>query len=506
MRTKSSIAPALIVVAVGSFIAPGLMAQNAPTVGDVTISSASPATNMNTGTAAQTLSIAPGNAGLVQFDLTDFSPSTTVSVAYLRVYANRVTTGGTLNFTVVTSPWNENTVTFATQPSTAGSPFASVGVSTANSFALVNVTAQVQSWIANPATNFGLEITGSGSTSVLLDTKENTATSHPAELIITVVGAPGPTGSTGPTGPIGPAGPTGPQGNAGPAGVTGPTGPTGATGPVGPTGNTGATGPTGPTGPTGATGTTGSAGSAGAAGVTGPKGPTGPVGPTGPTGATGAVGPVGNTGATGPTGPTGPTGSTGATGPTGGQGSPGAVGATGPAGATGPTGPTGPQGLPGNTGPAGPTGATGPQGANGPTGNVFSNTTIATGTISDTDTHMYYFVNNSGGTINSAGTGTSNGNPQTITLPHATTAGRVVFLIATCRTVSNTGACNNIADANRQPIITSQITANVQSGDTIITTFSGAQTPSATQAKAANFILALFSDGNHHWYVFDLTE
>jgi len=161
-------------------------------------------------------------------------------------------------------------------------------------------------------------------------------------------------------------------------------------------------------------------------------------------------------------------------------------------------GPTGPTGATGSIGP------TGSQGANGPTGNVFSTQTtpLMTGAIiADGDTHMYYLVNNSGGTQNNT-THTSTGNPQTIILPHATTAGRVVILVATCRTVSTSNACNVATDPNSQPISGAQIFANVQSGDTIVLN-NGSETPSAVQAAAEEFTLTLFTDGNHHWYVFD---
>ena len=130
-------------------------------------------------------------------------------------------------------------------------------------------------------------------------------------------------------------------------------------------------------------------------------------------------------------------------------------------------------------------------------------TALSTGaTISDTDTHMYYLVDNSGGTQNSAGSGASSGKPATITLPHATTPGRVVVLIATCRTVSTANTCNIATDGNSQSIDGEQIIANVQSGDTIISLGTDS-TPSSTQAKASQFTLSLFTDGNHHWYVFD---
>ncbi len=130
-------------------------------------------------------------------------------------------------------------------------------------------------------------------------------------------------------------------------------------------------------------------------------------------------------------------------------------------------------------------------GANGPSGSVFSlNTTATRGTtISDTDTHMFYLVDNSGGTRNSAGGGVSNGNPQTFTLPHANVPGRVVVLIATCRNRNSSNVCNDPTDPNTEVINGSQIIANTQSGDTIVTN-----------------ILALFTDGNHHWYAFDMAN
>jgi hypothetical protein len=506
MRIKSSIGPAGVLL-LANFLVPGLFAQNATLTGDATISSSGPVANFGSTT---TLNIATGNAGLVQFDLSAYSPSAVVSAAYLQVYADQVNSGGTLNFTLVTSPWTENAVTFSTQPTTAGSPFTFIGVSTANSVVLVDVTSQVQAWIANPATNFGLEITGTGGTAILLDTKENTATSHPAQLIIATASAPGPAGATGATGS------SGPTGASGAAGSNGPQGPAGGTGPSGPTGAPGATGPTGYSGvmiqgPTGATGPSGPVGATGATGASGPQGPTGSTGSAGPTGAAGPSGTVGNTGPSGSTGPGGPAGATGPAGVTGNAGAQGATGSnglTGPTGSTGPAGAQGPNGLQGTTGVTGSQGPTGSQGTNGPTSDVFNfNTTALAGgaTISDTDTNIYHLVNNSGGTQGSGGTGQTIGKSVTITLPNATIAGRVVVLIATCRTISSANACNVVTDGNSEPIAASQITANIQGSDTILSLDNGA-TPSTTQAKAQDFTLSLVSDGNHHWYVFDSNE
>lgn len=361
---------AQVFLAAGSFAVPALWAVDTPLTGDTYISAGTPASNFGTATS---LMIAPGNAGLVQFDLTQIPGSANVTSAYLIVYANKVSTGGTLNFAAVTSAWTESGATASASP-TVGPVFASTTASIGNAFLLVDVTSQVQGWLANPATNFGIEITGVSGTTVQLDTKENIATSHPAQLALTIVGPAGPTGATGATGLPGNQGLAGPAGPTGAAGATGPTGPTGATGAIGATGAAGAQGATGLSGPAGATG------------------PTGAVGPSGPAGATGATGLAGAAGAKGITGPAGPSGAQGAT------------------------------GAQGSAGPVGPTGASG---ANGPSGNKFNmlTTPLNSGTvIADTDHFLYYLVNNLAGTSTTS-------NLASITLPHAT-AGKMVVLIA----------------------------------------------------------------------------
>lgn len=361
MNTRPLVIPVLVVAA--SVLLPSLQAADARLAGDTYISSASAASNFGTAT---NLVVAPGNAALIQFDLSQVPASANVASAYLVVYVNKVSPGGTLNFATVTAGWSELGVTFNTQP-TVGATFASASASVGNTFVLVDVTSVVQSWLATPATNFGIEITGA---SVQIDSKENLSTSHPASLQLTITG---------------PAGATGASGAIGPPGATGPTGPAGATGAAGPQGATGPTGPFGPTGPSGAIG---------AQGLAGPVGPTGPTGPVGATGATGTAGAAGLAGFQGPSGPRGPTGP---------------AGVQGGAGATGPTGPFG---------PAGPVGASG---ANGPTSNKFNMdpTPRTTGyTIPDTDQFLFYLINN-----------TASAN-ATINLPHATVAGKMVILIA----------------------------------------------------------------------------
>lgn len=301
--------------------------------------------------------------GLLRFDLPGGVNPSDVSVATLRVFVGTVGSPGQISVYAAGSAWSESTVTGVTAP-VPGTPVAlGVPIVATKSFVVIDVTAQVKSWLSGGG-NFGFLLTPAlAGTSIFLDSKENTSTSQVAQLDIQLIA---PAGPAGPTGPTGPAGPTGSAGAAGPSGPTGPIGPTGPAGPTGAVGAAGAAGPTGITGPTGPFGVTGPAGPTGVAGIAGPSGPTGITGPTGargPSGATGAAGAAGAAGVAGPTGPAGPTGVTGATGAFGIAGAAGPTGPTGVSGPTGITGATGAFGIAGVAGPTGPTGSTGPAGS-----------------------------------------------------------------------------------------------------------------------------------------------
>jgi hypothetical protein len=344
-----------------------LSAETAPLVGDAHIN---PGSGLNFG-ALPTLNVGGANSsqGLLLFDLSHVSGTgPTLAWARLRIYVNSVSVAGAVDLSAANTAWTESSVS-GTSGISAGAPVqAGIAVSAPQSYITLDVTNQVRSWL-NGAPNNGFFLAANGGTSVFLDSKESTSTSHPATLEVVFSGAPGSAGAVGPTGP------------------TGPTGITGSTGPTGPTGPTGAVGPTGASGPAGATGV---AGITGATGATGPAGDPGPAGPTGAIGVAGVQGPRGATGAAGPTG---------------------AAGATGAVGVTGVTGAAG---------------ATGPSGAAGPTGAAFSNadsvdaTTLVNGnTISGATTSFVFFVNNSAGAA-------------TITLPLANTlAGKQIRIQAT---------------------------------------------------------------------------
>jgi hypothetical protein len=320
-------------------------AQDARLTADTYVSSTAPAANYGS---APFMSVSSTNSALVAFDLSTFSTSTTIGKAYLRLYVNSAPTPGILSFALATQSWapNENTVTYNTRPA-IGSVFTTATASAGASFVLVDVTTQVQGWIATPGSNNGIEITASGSTSVNLDTKESPYTSHVAGLSITAAGAGGSTGATGATGPTGAAATiavlntlTGAPGSLAAVGASGTTGAVALTftvpqGPTGPSGPSGAAGPTGAgtvgaAGPTGATGAAGTAATIGVGTVnTGVAGSSAtvtnagtssaaifnfsiPKGATGATGATGAAGATGSNGSQGPTGAAGAQGATGA--------------------------------------------------------------------------------------------------------------------------------------------------------------------------------------------------
>jgi hypothetical protein len=211
-------------------------------VGDASVNTARPSTNFG---ALSNLYVGNGNTALLQFDLTTLPTGLTsgqIAHATLTVFVNRVNGIGLVTLAPATSAWSESAVTSATAPS-LGATAGMFTASTAGQYITLDVTSLVQGWITTPATNFGLALS-SGTANLLLDSKENDETAHPATLDITITS----TGATGPQGPIGPQGMPG---------IPGPPGTPGFPGPIGPPGLNGIPGPIGPVGPIGPTGATG---------------------------------------------------------------------------------------------------------------------------------------------------------------------------------------------------------------------------------------------------------
>jgi hypothetical protein len=358
-------------------------------IGDASVSTALPTTNFGS---LSNLYVGNGNTAFLQFDLSKLPAGTTssqIARATLTVFVNRVNDMGSVTLSPATSAWTESGVT-SSAPPTIGAPADTFMASIAGQYVTLDVTSLVQGWVTTSATNFGFALTSTAA-NLLLDSKENDETAHPASLDITIT-------SQGATGPQGPQGPQGIPG-IGTPGMPGTPGIPGAPGPVGPIGLTGAPGATGATGATGTLGAvtnwnastiytigqvvycgvscTGSgngssfiaiagsfnitpgtdstmwqliaqAGATGATGVTGAQGSQGPFGPPGPQGPIGPMGLPGSIGIgiAGPPGPIGPQGPIGLPGPIG-------IGVSGPPGPGGPAGPIGPAGPAGPEGPAG---------------------------------------------------------------------------------------------------------------------------------------------------------
>ena len=260
MRLKRAL-PLLAVAACG--LSHAIFAQTGTLTADTAVTTANPSTNYGT---LSNLYINGASTALLRFDLGTLPAGTTamqISRATLRVFVNRVNTPGVITVSALKAAWAENAVTAQTLPAT-GSAVEVFAVTDEGQFVTVDVTSLVQAWITAPANNFGMALTTSAA-DMVLDSKENDTTAHPAQLEIALA-----SGTVGPAGPQGPKGDTGPQG---PKGDTGPAGPAGgATGPQGPIG------PQGPAGPQGATGATGVAGATGATGPQGPKGDKGDPG------------------------------------------------------------------------------------------------------------------------------------------------------------------------------------------------------------------------------------
>ena len=235
---------AVILFAAVMWFPNGAGAQDGRLTNDARVSSTQPSTNFGSGA---NLDVQTGtDRSFVKFNLSTLPAGTTgnsVAKATLRLWVNTVTASGSMNIVRVTGAWAEDTITNATAPSLGSNEATGVPVTDANSFVTVDVTALVKDWLNGVLANNGIALVGNAAgTSVRFDSKENTLTSHEAELEITLTGPPGPQGPAGPQGipgpqgVQGPAGPQGPQGNAGAPGSQGPTGPAGPQGPQGPTG------------------------------------------------------------------------------------------------------------------------------------------------------------------------------------------------------------------------------------------------------------------------------
>ena len=160
-------------------------------LGDSYINTAAPTTNYGTATlldvngAKQTT--------YIQFNLASIPATASVSQATLKLYVNAVTTAGSFNVDYVNGAWSEGTIDSSNAPPLGAAIASNVSVTTAdkNQYILVNVTSAVQAWLNGSETNNGVALVANSTFNATFDSKENTTTSHPAELDIAFAGGSG---------------------------------------------------------------------------------------------------------------------------------------------------------------------------------------------------------------------------------------------------------------------------------------------------------------------------
>jgi hypothetical protein len=129
----------------------------------------------------------------IQFNLASIPSTAILSQATLKMYVNSVTTAGSFNVDYVNGTWSENTIDARNAPALGAAIASNVNVTTAdkNQYILINVTSAVQAWLNGSETNNGVALVANSSFNATFDSKENTTTSHPAELDIAFAGGDG---------------------------------------------------------------------------------------------------------------------------------------------------------------------------------------------------------------------------------------------------------------------------------------------------------------------------
>ncbi|MGA8301368.1 MAG: DNRLRE domain-containing protein [Terriglobales bacterium] len=129
----------------------------------------------------------------IQFNLGSIPATASVSQATLKLYVNSVTAAGSFNVDYVNAAWSEGKIDASNAPPLGAAIASNISVTTAdkNQYILVNVTSAVQAWLNGSETNNGLALVANSSFNAAFDSKENTTTSHPAELDIAFAGGDG---------------------------------------------------------------------------------------------------------------------------------------------------------------------------------------------------------------------------------------------------------------------------------------------------------------------------
>ena len=138
--------------------------------------------------AAGNLSTVQNRPSFVRFDLGTLTQtsSTTINRARLILFVQKVIKPGSVTLHAVTSDWSEFVQAATPRPTIDSEPLATIAVSseTNKQFVTVDVTTQVQEWLAAPETDFGFSMASDGAASIILGAKEGPGSGYPAVLEI----------------------------------------------------------------------------------------------------------------------------------------------------------------------------------------------------------------------------------------------------------------------------------------------------------------------------------
>jgi hypothetical protein len=162
--------------------------------GDAYTSTAAPTKNYGAATLLDVDSAS--QTTYIQFNLSSIPAGYTgaaITQATLKLYVNAVTTAGSFNVDYVNGTWSESTIDASNAPALGNTIAASVplDIASKNQYILINITPAVQAWLSGIEPNDGVALVANSPLNASFDSKENTTTSHPAELDIVFAGGGG---------------------------------------------------------------------------------------------------------------------------------------------------------------------------------------------------------------------------------------------------------------------------------------------------------------------------
>jgi hypothetical protein len=168
----------------------GAYAQITP-LADAYTNTADPTTNYG----AKTLLDVDGATQItyIQFNLASIPTGASISQATLKLYVNSVAKAGSFNVDYVNGSWSEGAIDSSNTPPLGTTIAPNVAITTAdkNQYILVNITSAVQAWLNGSQANNGIALVANSTFNAVFDSKENTTTSHSAELDIAYAGGDG---------------------------------------------------------------------------------------------------------------------------------------------------------------------------------------------------------------------------------------------------------------------------------------------------------------------------